>query len=212
MRMTDLRPATPDDEDRARYILKTLRSSLVRYKNYRVALAKGMRIFLPGIPQDVYHFTDYAQTGQEYQGRFDLAHPGSLLYAKNPDGEYTLVGAMYSAPPDALAARSRRDRAVEHCAMARRIRTFVCPTISPSAILTAQRCGRRSRESAGHAAGFGGAERGRVESSLRLSRRWTLRLRRKNLPTRGNALRLAAIWSSRPSAGWSTSILSRAKI
>ncbi len=102
MRMTDLRPATPDDEDRARYILKTLRSSLVRYKNFRVALAKGMRIFLPGIPQDVYHFTDYAQTGQEYQGRFDLAHPGSLLYAKDPDGGYTLVGAMYSAPPNAL--------------------------------------------------------------------------------------------------------------
>jgi hypothetical protein len=102
MRMTDSRPATPDDEDRARFILKTLRSSLVRYKNYRVALAKGMRIFLPGIPQDVYHFTDYAQTGQEYQGRFDIAHPGSLLYAKDPDGGYTLVGAMYSAPPDAL--------------------------------------------------------------------------------------------------------------
>ena len=102
MRMTDLRPSTPDDEARARDILQTLRSSLVRYRNYRVALARGMRIFLPGIPQDVYHFTDYTQTGNEYQGRFDMAHPGSLLYAKDPDGGYTLVGAMYSAPPEAL--------------------------------------------------------------------------------------------------------------
>jgi hypothetical protein len=101
MRMTDLRSLSPEDEARARDILATLRRSLVRYRDYRVALAKGMRIFLPGIPQDVYHFTDYATTGQEYQGRFDISHPGSLLYAKNPDGGYTLVGAMYSAAPEA---------------------------------------------------------------------------------------------------------------
>lgn len=101
MRMTDLRSPAPDDEARAREILQTLRASLARFRDYRVALAKGMRIFLPGIPQDVYHFTDYARTGQEYQGRFDISHPGSLLYARNPDGSYTLVGAMYSAQPDA---------------------------------------------------------------------------------------------------------------
>jgi len=101
MRMTELRPSNPQDEQRAREILETLRSSIARYRDYHVALAKGMRIFLPGIPQDVYHFTDYATTSQEYQGRFDLSRPGSLLYAKNPDGGYTLVGAMYSAPPEA---------------------------------------------------------------------------------------------------------------
>jgi hypothetical protein len=101
MRMTELRSSTPQDEARARDILETLRGSLARYRDYRVALAKGMRIFLPGIPQDVYHFTDFATTGNEYQGRFNIAHPGSLLYAKNPDGGYTLVGAMYSAPPEA---------------------------------------------------------------------------------------------------------------
>jgi hypothetical protein len=101
MRMTDLRPATPEDETRAHDILEKLRSAIARYRNYQVALAQGMRIFLPEIPQDVYHFTDFAETGREYQGRFDIAHPGSLLYAKNPDGGYTLVGAMYSAAPDA---------------------------------------------------------------------------------------------------------------
>jgi len=101
MRMTDLRPSTPDDEARARDILETLRSSIARYRNYRVALANGMRIFLPGIPQDVYHFTDYARAGQEYQGRFDISHPGSLLYSRDAAGNYTLVGAMYSAPPEA---------------------------------------------------------------------------------------------------------------
>jgi hypothetical protein len=101
MRMTDLRSATPADEARARDILQTLHDSIARYRNYRVALAHGMRIFLPSIPQDVYHFTDYARTGQEYQGRFDISHPGSLLYTRDASGDYTLVGAMYSAPPDA---------------------------------------------------------------------------------------------------------------
>jgi len=101
MRMTDLRPANPQDEARAHEILDTLRGSMTRYRDYHVALAKGMRIFLPGIPQDVYHFTDYAETGNEYQGRFDLRHPGSLLYTKDADGGYSLIGVMYSAAPEA---------------------------------------------------------------------------------------------------------------
>lgn len=101
MRMTELRPATPADEARAHATLETLRGALKRFQNYRVALAHGMRIFLPRIPQDVYHFTDFAQSGREYQGRFDLSHPGSLLYTRDASGDYTLVGAMYSAPPEA---------------------------------------------------------------------------------------------------------------
>jgi hypothetical protein len=101
MRMTELRPATPADEERAHQIVETLRSSIAKYRDYHVALARGMRIFLPSIPQDVYHFTDYAETGNEYQGRFDISHPGSILYTRDAAGNYTLVGAMYSAPPDA---------------------------------------------------------------------------------------------------------------
>jgi hypothetical protein len=101
MRMTDTRPASPDDIARARNLLDAMRHSLKRYHNYRVALAQGMRIFLPSIPQDVYHFVDYPETGEEYQGRFDPARPGSLLYTRDAGGEYTLVGAMYSAAPDA---------------------------------------------------------------------------------------------------------------
>jgi len=99
MRMTDLRPATPADEERAHQIVETLRGSMVKYRDYHVALRQGMRIFLPAIAQDVYHFTDYAVTSNEYQGRFDIAHPGSLLYTRDAAGNYTLVGAMYSAPP-----------------------------------------------------------------------------------------------------------------
>ncbi|MFZ1888430.1 MAG: hypothetical protein WAU33_10385 [Candidatus Binataceae bacterium] len=100
MRMTDLREATPQDIERANDILATLRRVLLPYRNYHAALAQGFRIFMPSVPQDVYHFTNYAWAGDEYRGRFDLAHPGSILYVKQPDGNYVLVGAMYSAPPD----------------------------------------------------------------------------------------------------------------
>ncbi|MGH7779461.1 MAG: hypothetical protein ACREQR_06515 [Candidatus Binataceae bacterium] len=100
MRMTDLQDPTPLDVERANDILATLRRVLLPYRNYHVALAQGFRIFMPTVPQDVYHFTNYAWAGDEYRGRFDLAHPGSILYVKQPGGNYVLVGAMYSAPPD----------------------------------------------------------------------------------------------------------------
>jgi hypothetical protein len=105
MRMTDPRDPTPQDVARANDLLVTLRRVLKPYHNYRVALAQGFRIFMPSVPQDVYHFTNYAWSGDEYRGRFDPAHPGSLLYVKQADGNYVLVGAMYSAPPDFTPAQ-----------------------------------------------------------------------------------------------------------
>ena len=99
MIMTPSRDETPQDIARALDVLGTLRSALSRYRDYRVALARGYRIFLPTVPQEVYHFTDYSAAAQEYAGRFDASRPGSLLYVKR-GGDYMLVGAMYSAPPD----------------------------------------------------------------------------------------------------------------
>lgn len=106
MKMTELRPQTPQDDERARALLATLRQGLSPYRDYRVALSQGFRIFLPTVPQEVYHFTDYRASNAEYQGRFDGQHPGSLLYVKKGQDDYVLVGAMYSAPayytPDQL--------------------------------------------------------------------------------------------------------------
>ena len=99
MKMTALRPQSQTDIDRANFVMESCRRALLPYRNYHVALAQGFRIFLPQIPQPVYHFTNYAASGNEYRGEFDLAHPGSVLYVKNGDG-YDLVGAMYSAPAD----------------------------------------------------------------------------------------------------------------
>jgi len=100
MVMTPSRPQTPNDVERARDVMDTLRRVLVKYHDSRVALSEGYRIFLPTVPQEVYHFTDYGAAQQEYMGHSDPARPGSLLYVKNSMGDYVLVGAMYSAPAD----------------------------------------------------------------------------------------------------------------
>jgi hypothetical protein len=99
MKMTEPRAKSAADEARAEALLAKLRQALMPYRDYRVALAHGFKIFLPTVPQDVYHFTDYRAAGEEYRGHFDAEHPGSLLYVKKGNGDYVLVGAMFSAPP-----------------------------------------------------------------------------------------------------------------
>jgi hypothetical protein len=94
MFMTDLRPRNATDDRRAEAILETLRVSIAKYKDYKVALADGYQIFLPDIPQPMYHFTNYAN-GFKAAFSFDPAHPTSLLYVKTQDG-YKLIGAMYT--------------------------------------------------------------------------------------------------------------------
>jgi len=98
--VTPSRPQTPQDVERAHAVMATLRRALVKYHDSRVALAEGYQIFLPTVPQEVYHFSDYSAAQQEYMGHSDPARPGSLLYVKNSSGDYVLVGAMYSAPAD----------------------------------------------------------------------------------------------------------------
>src|SRR5208282_851235 len=49
MFMTELQPSNPGDQERAQEILDILRKSIGKYKDYRVALADGYRIFLPKV-------------------------------------------------------------------------------------------------------------------------------------------------------------------
>lgn len=95
MVFTKPRPQSPEDVKRAEEIVTTLKESIEQYKDYRVALAEGYRIFLPNIPQPMYHFTNY-RYGYEAEFKFDPARPTSLLYRKTTDG-YVLIGAMYTA-------------------------------------------------------------------------------------------------------------------
>ncbi len=96
MRMTPVRPVADGDRERAQQIVDALSPAIQKYKDYRVALAEGYRIFAPNVPQPVYHFTNY-WNGFLEGFTFDAARPTSLLYKKTKDG-YELVGAMYTAP------------------------------------------------------------------------------------------------------------------
>jgi hypothetical protein len=99
MRMTPARPVADGDRERAQQIVDALAPAIQKYKDYRVALAEGYRIFAPNVPQPVYHFTNY-WNGFLEGFTFDPARPTSLLYKKTKDG-YELVGAMYTAPKTA---------------------------------------------------------------------------------------------------------------
>jgi hypothetical protein len=96
MHMTAMRPSNPDDQKRANEIADQLRAGIEKYKDYRVALDDGYKIFMPNIPQQEYHFTNYTNGFLE-AFTFDPSRPTSLLYRKNVSG-YELVGAMYTMP------------------------------------------------------------------------------------------------------------------
>jgi hypothetical protein len=96
MFMTDLRPANAADEKRAAEILTELRPAIEKYRDYKVALADGFQIFMPNVPQEHYHFTNY-RYAFEAKFAFNPERPTSLLYKKVGDG-YQLEGAMYTAP------------------------------------------------------------------------------------------------------------------
>ncbi|HET9986610.1 MAG TPA: hypothetical protein VFQ38_23735 [Longimicrobiales bacterium] len=95
--MSSPRPATRRDSARAAALLADMRRELARYRDVRVAEREGYRPFLPNLPQPVYHYTSASRAiGEAF--RFDVAKPTSLLYRKEADGGFTLVGAMYTAP------------------------------------------------------------------------------------------------------------------
>jgi hypothetical protein len=102
------RPAQPGDRQKADSIVAAAREAMEPYMDYHKALADGYRIFLPNIPQPLYHFTNY-QNGREAATHFDPLKPTSLLYTKTRDGGYKLIGVMYtdrvSATEDELNGR-----------------------------------------------------------------------------------------------------------
>ncbi len=107
MTLSPARPAQAGDLQRADAVVSSLRVTLAKYADYRVAEADGYKPFLANIPQPHYHFTNMAN-GLAALTRFDPTRPTSLLYTKDGAG-YKLVGAMYTAPrnatPDQLDAR-----------------------------------------------------------------------------------------------------------
>jgi hypothetical protein len=96
MKMTALRKPKPGDAERAQKIADQARKVSEQYLDYHTALNDGFKIFLPHVPQKVYHFTN-RRYAMEAEWNFNPDHPSSLLYEKQGDG-YKLVGVMYTAP------------------------------------------------------------------------------------------------------------------
>jgi hypothetical protein len=96
MKMTALRKSQAGDAERAQKVADEARKVAEYYTDYHKALADGFEIFLPNIPQKMYHFTNY-KYGREAFMSFNPEHPTSLLYEKHGD-DYKLVGVMYTAP------------------------------------------------------------------------------------------------------------------
>jgi hypothetical protein len=99
MKMTALRPPQPGDQVRANRIVKIAREVSEHYEDYHTALEDGFQIFLPNVPQKMYHFTNY-RYAFEALFYFNPEHPTSLLYEKHGD-DYKLIGVMYTAPRNA---------------------------------------------------------------------------------------------------------------
>ncbi|HEX4231911.1 MAG TPA: hypothetical protein VHZ07_24810 [Bryobacteraceae bacterium] len=95
MYVTTLRPTQAGDQQKADAIVAAAKTAMAPYRDYRKALAGGYEIFLPNVPQPIYHFTKY-DYGREARFHFDPLKPTSLLYKKTADGGYQLVGAMYT--------------------------------------------------------------------------------------------------------------------
>jgi hypothetical protein len=100
MAMTAPRPMQPGDQEKAAAVASAAKQALAPYQDYHKALADGYRIFLPNVPQPQYHFTNI-ESGLAARDHWDPLKPTSLLYKKNSDGVYTLVGAMYTDRVDA---------------------------------------------------------------------------------------------------------------
>jgi len=96
MKMTTLRQPKPGDAARAQQVADAARKVSEKYLDYHTALADGFQIFLPNVPQKMYHFTNYGYA-MEARIRFNPEHPTSLLYEKHGD-DYKLIGVMYTAP------------------------------------------------------------------------------------------------------------------
>ncbi len=96
MKMTALRPAKPGDADRAKALVEAARATMEKYKDYHAALNDGYKIFMPNLPLQHKHFTNYLYA-MENQFAFNPAHPTSLLYDVDGSG-YKLTGLMFTAP------------------------------------------------------------------------------------------------------------------
>src|ERR1043165_1942742 len=98
LRLTPRRAATTADSARAAEVLATMRRELVKYADVSVAEADGYRQFLPGVSAPLAPLPNFSWALASRRA-LDPARPTSLLYQRDSTGRFTLVGAMFTAPP-----------------------------------------------------------------------------------------------------------------
>lgn len=97
MAYSPTRPLTIQDSVRSAQIINQLRQAIAKYLDVKVAEDDGYKMFAPEIKnQPQYHFTK-AGNALRNQFGFDPGRPTSLLYKKNSEGQFVLIGAMYTA-------------------------------------------------------------------------------------------------------------------
>jgi hypothetical protein len=93
------RPLTAADSIQSAHVINELRQAIAKYQDVSVAEADGYKMFAPQIKnQPQYHFTKKWNAIRNQLG-FDPARPTSLLYRKDAEGQFHLIGAMYTAWP-----------------------------------------------------------------------------------------------------------------
>jgi len=91
------RSLTAADSVRSALVVNELRQAIAKYQDVKVAEADGYKMFAPQIKnQPQYHFTRGLNAMRNQWG-FDAARPTSLLYKKDAQGQFHLIGAMYTA-------------------------------------------------------------------------------------------------------------------
>src|SRR5438270_5871508 len=91
------RPLTAADSIRSALVISKLRQAIAKYQDVKVAEADGYKMFAPQIRnQPQYHFTRGWNAFRNQWG-FDPTRPTSLLYKKDAQGQFHLIGAMYTA-------------------------------------------------------------------------------------------------------------------
>lgn len=104
LRMTTLRAPSAADSARGEALLATARLAVSQYSSIDKARAAGYRIseqMMQGMGETrgkgVLHAINLANALMNRSG-FDPARPTALLYQPGPDGEFRLLGVMYTMP------------------------------------------------------------------------------------------------------------------
>ena len=92
----------PGDRARAARLLAETREAILPYRDVAAAEAAGYQMFPPEQPVPVVHFVHREWSAAEAD-HIDPERPGALLYERDGDGGFRLLGAMYTAPVGATA-------------------------------------------------------------------------------------------------------------